>query len=35
VFPHEIEGLSAEELREHRPEMTDIIDKLVTLKALS
>ena len=32
VFPHEIDGLSAEEIREHRPELADIADKIVQLK---
>ena len=33
VFPHEIDGLSAEEIREHRPELADIADKIVQLKS--
>lgn len=32
VFPHELEGLSPEEIREHKPELADIVDKLVKLK---
>ena len=33
VFPHEIDGLSAEEIREHRPELAGIADKIVQLKS--
>ena len=33
VFPHEIDGLSAEEIREHRPELEGIADKIVQLKS--
>ena len=33
VFPHEIDGLSVEELREHRPEMGRITDKIAELRA--
>ncbi len=32
VFPHEIDGLSEEEVREHRPELAGIIDKIEQLK---
>jgi len=31
VFPHEVDGLSEEEIREHRPELAGVVDKLVTL----
>ena len=33
VFPHEIDGLSAEEIRQHRPELAGIADKIVQLKS--
>lgn len=32
VFPHEVDELSEEEIREHRPELVGIIDKIVHLK---
>lgn len=32
VFPHELEGLTADELRENRPQLAHIIDKIETLK---
>jgi hypoxanthine phosphoribosyltransferase len=32
VFPHEIDGLSEEEIREHRPELAGVIDKIKQLK---
>ena len=32
VFPHEVDGLSEEEIREHRPELASIIDKIEHLK---
>jgi len=28
VFPHEIDGLTMDELREHRPELKAIADKI-------
>ena len=28
VFPHELEGLSAQELAHHKPELVDLLDKL-------
>jgi len=34
VFPHEFDGLSAQELRENRPEITDIVDKMEALGKL-
>lgn len=35
VFPHELDGLSAEELKENRPQLAHIIDKIEALKARS
>ena len=35
VFPHELEGLTAEELKENRPQLAHIIDKIEALKASS
>lgn len=32
VFPHEIDGLSAAELRENRPEMAKIVDRIEEIK---
>jgi hypothetical protein len=32
VFPHEIDGLSEEEIRQHRPELAGIVDKIAQLK---
>ena len=32
VFPHEIDGLSEEEIRQHRPELAGVIDKIKQLK---
>jgi len=32
VFPHELHGLTPDEIREHKPELADIVDKLVKLK---
>lgn len=32
VFPHELLGLTIDEIREHKPELTAVIDKLITLK---
>ena len=32
VFPHEVDGLSEEEIREHRPELAGIVDKIEQLK---
>ena len=32
VFPHEVDGLNEEEIREHRPELASIIDKIEHLK---
>jgi hypoxanthine phosphoribosyltransferase len=31
VFPHELHGLSAEEIRLHKPELADLIDKMAPL----
>lgn len=33
VFPHEIDGLSIEELRQYRPEFNDITDKIEQIKS--
>ena len=33
VFPHELHGLSQEEVKKHKPELAHIVDKLVKLKA--
>jgi len=33
VFPHELDGLTAEELKENRPHLSHIIDKIEALKA--
>jgi hypoxanthine phosphoribosyltransferase len=33
VFPHELEGLTPEELKENRPQLVHIIDKIEALKA--
>jgi len=33
VFPHELDGLTAEELKENRPQLAHIIDKIEALKA--
>jgi len=35
VFPHELDGLTAEELKENRPHISHIIDKIEALKANS
>jgi len=35
VFPHEIDGLSIEELRQHRPEFNDITDRIEQIKTRS
>jgi hypothetical protein len=32
VFPQEIDGLSEEEIRQHRPELAGVIDKIKQLK---
>jgi len=32
VFPHELHGLTIEEICEHKPELADITDKLIKLK---
>lgn len=32
VFPHELDGLTEEELRENRPELSTIIDKIAKVK---
>ena len=32
VFPHELEGLSIDEIRNHKPELNDLIDKVITSK---
>ena len=32
VFPHEVDGLSEEEIREHRPELAGVVDKIEQLK---
>ena len=31
VFPHELHGLSADEIRQHKPELSDLIDKMAPL----
>ncbi len=31
VFPHELHGLSAEEIRQHKPELAKLIDKMTPL----
>ena len=31
VFPHELHGLSAEEIREHKPELAHLIDKMTPM----
>ena len=31
VFPHELHGLSAEEIRQHKPELAKLIDKMAPL----
>jgi hypoxanthine phosphoribosyltransferase len=31
VFPHELHGLTAEEIRQHKPELADLIDKMAPL----
>ncbi len=33
VFPHELQGLSPDEIRQHKPELADVADKLVKLKS--
>ena len=35
VFPHELEGLTAEELKENRPHIAHIIDEIEAIKAKS
>jgi len=35
VFPHELEGLTAEELKENRPQLAHIIDEIEAIKAKS
>ena len=32
VFPHELHGLTLEEIREHKPELADVAEKLIKLK---
>nr|WP_206019824.1 phosphoribosyltransferase family protein [Pseudomaricurvus alkylphenolicus] len=32
VFPHELHGLSLDEIREHKPELAKVADKLIKLK---
>ena len=32
VFPHELEGLSIDEIRNHKPELNDLIDKVIASK---
>ena len=32
VFPHELEGLSIDEIKKHKPELHDLIDKVVASK---
>lgn len=34
VFPHEIDGLTIEELRKHRPELATITDKIEEIKSM-
>ena len=31
VFPHELHGLTVDEIRQHKPELTDLIDKMAPL----
>jgi len=31
VFPHELHGLSADEIRQHKPELSALIDKMAPL----
>ena len=31
VFPHELEGLTAEEIRAHKPELAKLMDKITPL----
>jgi len=33
VFPHEIDGLSVEELRDNRPELKEVTDKIAVIKS--
>ncbi len=33
VFPHELHGLTVEEIREHKPELAELNDELIKLKA--
>lgn len=35
VFPHEIDGLSVEELRDNRPELNEVTDKIAAIKSQS
>ena len=32
VFPHELEGLSIDEIKNHKPELHDLIDKVIASK---
>lgn len=32
VFPHELEGLSIDEIRNHKPELNELIDKVIASK---
>ena len=32
VFPHELDGLNIEEIRNNKPEMKNLIDKITSLK---
>jgi len=31
VFPHELHGLTADEIRQHKPELAGLIDKMAPL----
>ena len=31
VFPHELDGLTVEEIKENKPELKDLIDKISTI----
>jgi hypothetical protein len=31
VFPHELNGLSADEIRQHKPELADLVEKMAPI----
>ena len=35
VFPHELEGLSIDEIKNHKPELHDLIDKVIASKKMT